>query len=47
MDERTQFTMRINSELWKKLKKIAEDNKRSTTKQIEFILDEFVKNLTK
>ena len=42
MDERTQFTMRINTQLWKKLKEIAENNKRSATKQIEFIIEEFI-----
>ena len=45
MEERTQFTMRINTQLWEKLKKIAEDNKRSATKQIEFIIEEFIHNL--
>ena len=47
MDERTQFTMRINTQLWEKLKKIAEDNKRSATKQVEFIIEEFVNSQEK
>ena len=47
MEDRTQFTMRINTELWIKLKQIAEANKRSATKQVEFIIDEFVKNYFK
>lgn len=39
----TQFTMRVDTQLWEKVKKIAEDNKRSAAKQVEFILDKFVK----
>lgn len=43
MTERTQFTLRVETELLNKIKEIANDNKRSMTMQIEFILQEFVK----
>ena len=42
MDNRTQFTMRIDSELWKRLKKIADKNKRSAAKEVEFALEKYV-----
>ena len=41
-DDQTRFTMRINSELLEKIKIEAEKNKRSTAKQIEFILEQYV-----
>lgn len=44
-DDQTRFTMRINSELLEKIKVEAEKNKRSTAKQIEFILEQYVVNL--
>ena len=44
-DDQTRFTMRINSELLKKIKSEAEKNKRSTAKQIEFILEQYVMSL--
>ena len=40
-DDQTRFTMRINSELLEKVKVEAEKNKRSTAKQIEFILEQY------
>ena len=40
-DEQTRFTMRINIELLEKVTAEAEKNKRSTTKQIEFSLEQF------
>lgn len=43
-DVRTQFTMRINTELWEIVKKEAEKNKRSAVKEIEFILEQFFNN---
>ncbi len=41
-DDQTRFTMRINSQLLEKLRLDAEKNKRSTAKQIEFILEQYV-----
>lgn len=43
-EERTQFTMRINSHLWEIVKKEAEKNKRSAVKEVEFILENYFKN---
>ena len=45
-DDQTRFTMRINSELLEKIKAEAEKNKRSTAKQIEFILEQYVATLS-
>ena len=44
-DDQTRFTMRINSELLERIKIEAEKNKRSTAKQIEFILEQYVAHL--
>ena len=41
-DDQTRFTMRISSELLEKIKIEADKNKRSTAKQIEFILEQYV-----
>ncbi|MCI9553661.1 hypothetical protein [uncultured Oscillibacter sp.] len=41
-DDQTRFTMRINSDLLEKIKIEAEKNKRSTAKQIEFILEQYM-----
>ncbi len=45
-DDQTRFTMRINSGLLEKIKAEAEKNKRSTAKQIEFILEQYVATLS-
>ncbi len=45
-DDQTRFTMRINSDLLEKIKIEAEKNKRSTAKQIEFILEQYVATLS-
>ena len=45
-DDQTRFTMRINSELLEKLRLDAEKNKRSTAKQIEFILEQYMAALS-
>lgn len=45
-DDQTRFTMRINSELLEKIKVEAEKNKRSTAKQIEFILEQYIMALS-
>lgn len=39
---RTQFTMRIDTELLNKIKVNAEKNKRSTIKEIEFLLEKAI-----
>ena len=39
---RTQFTMRIDTELLNKIKANAEKNKRSTIKEIEFLLEKAI-----
>lgn len=44
-DDQTRFTMRIDSELLEKVKVEAQKNKRSTAKQIEFILEQYVAGL--
>ena len=46
-DDQTRFTMRINTELLDKVKIEAEKNKRSTAKQIEFILKQYIEALFK
>ena len=45
-DDQTRFTMRINSDLLDKIKLQAEKNKRSTAKEIEFILEQHIKNIS-
>ena len=45
-DDQTRFTMRINSELLEKVKIEAEKSKRSTAKQIEFILEQYIAALS-
>lgn len=45
-DDQTRFTMRINTELLDKIKLEAEKNKRSTAKQIEFILEQYIAAIT-
>ncbi len=44
-DDQTRFTMRINSELLDRIKIQAEKNKRSTAKEIEFILESYIEEL--
>ncbi len=44
-DDQTRFTMRISTDLLERLKLEAEKNKRSTAKQIEFILEQYVASL--
>ena len=45
-EDQTRFTMRIDTGLLDKIKTEAEKNKRSTAKQIEFILEEYISNLS-
>ena len=46
-DDQTRFTMRINSDLLDKIKIEAEKHKRSTAKEIEFILEQYIAGLAK
>lgn len=46
-DDQTRFTMRIDSVLLERIKVEAEKNKRSTAKEIEFILEQYVESLSK
>lgn len=41
-DEDSRFTLRINTEILEAIKKEAQKNKRSTGKQIEFILENWL-----
>lgn len=41
-DEDSRFTLRINSDILEAIKKEAAKNKRSTGKQIEFILEKWL-----
>ncbi len=46
-EDQTRFTMRIDSDLLDQIKAEAEKNKRSTAKEIEFILEQYVAALPK
>ena len=39
-DDRVRFTLRLPVELYEKVKAIAEENKRTVTKEIEYILEQ-------
>ena len=43
-DEDTRFTMRIDSKLLQKIKNSAQKNKRSTAKEIAFVLEAYYCN---
>ena len=45
-EDQTRFTLRIDSELLKKVKLEAVKNKRSMGKQIEFILEQYIDSLS-
>ena len=45
-DDQTRFTMRINTELLEKIREDAEKNKRSTAKQIEYVLEQYILSLS-
>lgn len=47
MDNKIATLIRISEELYETIKQIAEEEKRSINKQIEFILEEFVKQKEK
>lgn len=46
-DDYTRFTMRIKTELFDKVKLLAEQEKRSAAKQIEFILEQYLQTISK
>ena len=46
-EEDTRFTMRINTELLNQIKEQAQINKRSTAKEIEFILEGYFRHISK
>lgn len=46
-EEDTRFTMRINTELLNRIKSQAQENKRSTAKEIEFILEQYFRDIAK
>lgn len=43
----TRFTMRIKTELFDRVKELAEKDKRSAAKEIEFILEAYLSSLPK
>ena len=45
--EEKRFTLRMNNEIFEKVKEEAEKERRSTAKQIELILDEYFKDKEK
>ena len=45
-EDQTRFTMRINRELLEQIKAEAEKNKRSAAKEIEYILEQYIKRLS-
>lgn len=44
MKDETRFTLRIDTKVLELVKKQAEENKRSTAKEIEFILEKYFEN---
>lgn len=46
-DEDTRFTMRVDTELLNRIKAQAKQNKRSTAKEIELILEKYFENTDK
>ncbi len=40
-------TIRVNEDSWEKLKKVAEKNKRSMNKEIEYIIDKRIDDFVK
>lgn len=45
-EDQTRFTMRIDTELLEQIKAEAEKNKRSAAKEIEYILEQYIKRLS-
>ena len=46
-DDRVRFTLRIPVELHKKIKELADKNKRTVTREIEFILETEAQSISK
>lgn len=46
-DDYTRFTMRIKTELFERVKELAERDKRSAAKEIEFIVESYLSSLPK
>ena len=47
MTEETRFTLRIDADILEKVKEQAQKSRRSTAKEIEFILAEYFENKSK
>ena len=45
-EDQTRFTMRIDTELLEQIKAEAAKNKRSAAKEIEYILEQYIKRLS-
>ena len=43
----TRFTMRLPNDIYENVKELAESNKRSVAKQIEFIIDQYLLSISK
>ena len=43
MNEQKRFTLRMDADLFKVIEKRAEESKRSIAKEIEFLLDNYIK----
>ena len=46
-DKEKRFTLRMDAELFETIKQLAEENKRSIAKQIEFMLSQELNNKSK
>jgi hypothetical protein len=44
MNEQKRFTLRMDANLFKVIEKKAEENKRSIAKEIEYLLENYLKN---
>lgn len=44
MDNETRFTLRIDTQVFERVKDLAKKNKRSAAKQIEFILEDWLRH---
>jgi hypothetical protein len=44
MNEQKRFTLRMDADLFKEIEKKAEENKRSIAKEIEYLLENYLKS---
>jgi hypothetical protein len=44
MSDQKRFTLRMDSDLFKQIEERASENKRSIAKEIEFLLEQYIKN---